>query len=229
MSLGRLYIVATPIGNLQDITFRAVSVLSSVDTIFCEDTRVTAKLLAHYKIQTRMVSLNARTEKAKIAHVLKLLEEGRDVAFVSDAGTPGISDPGSLLVSSVRGKLSGVSVVAVPGASALTAALSISGLPSSEFLFLGFLPHKKGREKLFGEIAQSKRTVVFYESPHRIMKTFEKLALTLDSSRTVVVGRELTKMYEQVISGNSKEVLDYFMSHKDKQRGEFVVSIRGVR
>ena len=229
MTLGTLYIVATPIGNMEDFTSRAISVLSSVDAIFCEDTRVTGKLLSHYKIQTSMVSLNARTEKAKISHVLKLLEEGKNVAFVSDAGTPGISDPGSMLVSSVRGKSSEVSVVAVPGASALTAALSISGVPSSEFLFLGFLPHKKGREKLFGEIAQSKRTVVFYESPHRIMKTLEKLALTLDSSRTVVAGRELTKMYEQVISGNSKEVFDYFMTHKEKQRGEFVVSIRGAR
>jgi len=225
MAIGTLYIVATPIGNLEDITLRAISTLSSVDTILCEDTRVTSRLTARYNIKTRLTSMNARTEKARIAHVLNLLSAGKNVALVSDAGTPTISDPGSALISSVRENLPDVSIIPIPGASALTAALSVSGLPSSEFLFLGFLPHKKGREKLFKEIAESKRMVLFYESPHRIMKTLSRLAEVLPAHRRIAVARELTKMFEQMRIGSAEEVLAYFTEHKEKQKGEFVVAV----
>lgn len=229
MSVGTLYIVATPIGNLEDITIRALAVLSSVDLILCEDTRVTSRLLERYNINTPMLSLNARTEKGKIPHVLKLLEAGKSAAYVTDAGTPGISDPGELLVASIRVKLPEANIVTVPGASALTAAISISGVPSAEFVFLGFLPHKKGRETLFKEIAASKRTMVFYESPHRIMKTLEKLSAIVEPLRKVVIARELTKVFEQVVSGSAQEVLTYFTENNDKQRGEYVVIIAPSR
>ena len=222
---GVLYIVATPIGNLEDITLHAIATLSSVDVILCEDTRQTMKLLGRYNVKTPLLSLNARSEKGRIAHVVRFLESGKNAALVSDAGTPTISDPGSMLVSSVRTALPEISVIAIPGASAVVAALSVSGLPSSEFLFLGFLPHKKGREKLFKEIADAERTVVFYESPHRIMKTLGKLSEYLDADRRVVVARELTKAFEQVVFGSSAEVLEYFTVNKDKQRGEFVIVV----
>lgn len=219
------YVVATPIGNLEDITLRAIAVLSSVDVVLCEDTRVTGILMKRYNINTPLLSYHAHSNEKKVQAVCKLLEQGKSVALVSDAGTPGISDPGTGLVAAIRALLPQVNVVAVPGPSALIAALSISGLPSSEFVFLGFVPHKKGRNKLFTEIAESKRTVVCYESPHRIIKTLTSLAQLLESSRHVVVGRELTKHFEEAVTGSISEVLRYFETHTDKQRGEFVIII----
>src|SRR3989344_765243 len=183
-----LYIVATPIGNLEDITLRALRVLKEVDLILCEDTRVTKRLLEKYEIKTPTMSYHAQSKLSKVEKIFALLEEGKNLALVSDAGTPTISDPGCLLVSQIRQHfmsrsnldIEEVKIAPIPGPSAVLAALSISGFPSSEFLFLGFLPHKKGRETLFKEIAVSKRTVVFYESPHRIIKTLESLKHHLD-------------------------------------------------
>ncbi len=219
------YVVATPIGNLEDITLRALSVFSSVDLIVCEDTRETLKLLQRYNIEKPLLSFHAKSGAPKINAIVKILEVGKSVALVSDAGTPGISDPGSQLVAAVREKFPDMPIVAVPGANAAVAALSISGLPASDFLFLGFLPHKKGKEKLFSEIAASKRTVVFYESPHRIMKTLQRLSELLGQNHRVVVAREITKMFEQVVSGTAPHVHAHFTEHGDEMRGEFVVLV----
>ncbi|HEY4511373.1 MAG TPA: 16S rRNA (cytidine(1402)-2'-O)-methyltransferase [Candidatus Paceibacterota bacterium] len=226
-----LYIVATPIGNLEDITLRALNILKNVDGVICEDTRMTARLLNKYEIKKPLISYNAHSTEAKSEQLIGLLEEGKNLALVTDAGTPGISDPGCLIVKEVRDhfKKGEVTVMPIPGASALTAALSASGLPSSDFLFLGFLPHKKGRQTLFKEIADSERTVVFYESPHRILKTLEALNIHLEaelpSNRKVVVARELTKVFEEIVSGTPEEVLNYFKGHPEKVRGEFVVMV----
>lgn len=228
--MATLYIIATPIGNLEDITLRALRVLKEVDVILCEDTRTTLRLLQKYGITTPTLSYHVHSGKLKVDKVLKLLEEGKNLALVSDAGTPTISDPGVLLVSQVKEKFgSEVAVMPIPGPSAVIAALSVSGLPSSDFLFLGFLPHKKGRETLFKEIASSKRTVVFYESPHRILKTLSSLSANLTIYRKVIIARELTKIYEETVSGTARELLDYFSKHKDKVRGEFVVMVDPVR
>lgn len=217
--MSKLYVIGTPIGNLGDITFRAIETLKSVDLILCEDTRVTQKLLNHYEIKKKTLSYHSRSGVAKLDKILELIKEN-DLALVSDAGTPTISDPGSILVDAVRKE--GVEVITIPGPSAVVSALSISGLPSSEFVFLGFLPHKKGRETLFREIKEMKRTVVFYESPHRIIKTLESLK---DVGKEVVVAKELTKIHEEVIHGSAEEILEYFDANKDKIRGEFVVMV----
>ena len=227
--MGKFYIVATPIGNLEDVTLRAIRMLKEVDLVLCEDTRVTRKLLSHYGISKKVESYHARSKSNKLDTVIRLIREGKDIAYVTDAGTPAISDPGSELVAKVKELLSDVEVIAIPGASALTSALSVSGLPASEFLFLGFLPHKKGRETLFKEITESKRTVVFYESPHRLMKTLhslsDHLAAQPPSERKVVIARELTKIHEEIISGSPLEVLNYFKENPDKVRGEFVIVV----
>lgn len=223
--MSKLYVIGTPIGNLEDISPRALSVLQEVDIVLCEDTRVTKKLLNHYNIDTKTLSYHSQSGEAKIEKVLEFLEEGSNLALVSDAGTPAISDPGSFLVSRVREGLPSTEIIVIPGPSAVISALSISGLPSSSFTFLGFLPHKKGRETLFREIAESYKTVVFYESPHRIMKTLEKLIEVIDETRKVVIARELTKMYEESISGSPREVFEYFTKNEEKQRGEFVVMV----
>lgn len=217
-----LYVVATPIGNLGDMTHRAVEVLGQVSLIAAEDTRVSKKLLAHYGISTPLLSYHAQSNDGVIGKIIEKLEEG-DVALVTDAGTPGVSDPGSELVARVRS--AGATVVSVPGASALTAALSIAGVPVHEFTFIGFLPHKKGRQTLFVEIAESTRTVVMYESPHRIMKTLVSLSEVLGADKVVTVCRELTKMHEEVVQGSAAEVLAYFEEHTEHQRGEFVVLV----
>jgi 16S rRNA (cytidine1402-2'-O)-methyltransferase len=220
------YVVGTPIGNLEDITLRAIRILGEADMILCEDTRVTAKLLEKYSIQKPTMSYHSQSKISKIEKILDLIEEGKTLALVSDAGTPTISDPGSLLVSKIREQFPDIKIIAIPGPSALISALSISGLPASEFLFLGFLPHKKGRETLFKEIAALKRTAVFYESPHRILKTIESLK-TFVPKRKIVIARELTKLFEELVSGTPAEVDEYFKSHPDKVRGEFVVLVSG--
>jgi 16S rRNA (cytidine1402-2'-O)-methyltransferase len=213
---------------MEDITFRAVRVLGEVDLVLCEDTRVTKNLLTKYNIKTPTFSYpsdNLATD-TKFEKILTLIEEGKTLALVSDAGTPTISDPGSVLVQKIKEKFLDIEIIAIPGPSAVASALSISGLPASDFTFLGFLPHKKGRETLFKEISVTERTVVFYESPHRILKALESLKKFVPD-RKIVIARELTKVFEQVISGTPAEVEKYFTDNADKVRGEFVVIVAG--
>ncbi|TSD07783.1 MAG: 16S rRNA (cytidine1402-2'-O)-methyltransferase [Parcubacteria group bacterium Greene0714_4] len=233
--MSTFYVVATPIGNLEDITLRAIRVLKEVDLILCEDTRQTRKLLSAYDIRTPVESYHAQSTRGKAEKILKMLGEGKNLALVSDAGTPTISDPGSLLVEQIYERFGNppqgeVRVVPIPGANAALAALSVSGIPSSSFLFFGFLPHKKGRETLFKEIAISKRTIVFYESPHRIEKTLAALVAHLKggTGRTVSIGRELTKKFEEIISGSVEDVATYFLSNSERIKGEFVVIVSGA-
>lgn len=225
--MSTLSIIATPIGNLEDLTFRALRALREADVILCEDTRVTKRLLDRYGLRGKpLVPYNERKSGLAAERVIALLAAGKNLALVSDAGTPGISDPGSFLVRKVRENLPETRIVAVPGPSALAAALSVAGVPAQEFVFLGFLPHKKGRETLFREIAAAKRACVFYESPHRIVKTLEALA-EYAPGKTVALARELTKVYEEVISGSAGELLEHFEKNPDKVRGEFVALVTG--
>ncbi len=231
--MSKFYIVATPIGNMGDITFRAIETLKSVDVILCEDTRETKKILDKYGINTPTMSYpsddvvgkNSR-QSNKLDKIFELLKEGKNLALVSDAGTPGISDPGSMLVSKIkdRARQDLAQVIPIPGPSAVITALSACGLPTHEFTFLGFLPHKKGRETIFKEIAASERTVVFYESPHRILKTLESL-VKFCPNKKVCIARELTKIYEEFKTGTPAEVLEYLVQNPEKQRGEFTVIV----
>jgi len=243
--MSKFYVVATPIGNMGDITLRAIETLKSVDLILCEDTRETKKILDKYNINKPTMSypsddVGKDFRQSKLAKIITLLEEGKNLALVSDAGTPGISDPGAMLISKIKEKFNmltnsaiaenvnmTVDVIPIPGASAVIAALSASGLPTHEFTFLGFLPHKKGRETLFKEIASAKKTMVFYESPHRILKTLESLVkfCPKENQKKVCVARELTKIYEEFKIGTPTEVLEYFQNNPDKQRGEFTVIV----
>ena len=223
--IGSLYIVATPIGNLEDITLRAIRILKEVDYVLCEDTRTTQNLLNRYEIKTKTMSYHAHSTENKESVIINLLKGGKNLALVSDAGTPCISDPGVMLVANVRKEFGrDAKVVPIPGPSALISALSASGISSAEFVFLGFLPHKKGRETLFKEIGNSKRVIVFYESTHRIMKTLASLIKYAPKFK-VVIGRELTKQFEEFVEGYPDEVLKYFTDNNDKQRGEFVVIV----
>jgi 16S rRNA (cytidine1402-2'-O)-methyltransferase len=216
--MGVLSIVATPIGNLEDITLRALRVLKECDVIYAEDTRVVSKLLAHYEIQKPLQRLDAAMEGKRAGQIIERLEQGEHVVYVSDAGTPGVSDPGARLVAQVRA--AGYRIDAIPGASALTAALSIAGLESDAFTFLGFLPHKKGRQTTLKAIAASEHPVVLYESPHRILKLLKELAAV--GIEHVSIGRELTKMHEEFITGSPAE-LAASLEKRGAVRGEFVV------
>lgn len=233
-------VIGTPIGNLGDITLRALETLKSADIILCEDTRVTKKLLGHYGISKPTLSYHSKSSVSRTEDIIGLIEASKNLALVSDAGTPGISDPGSQLVRIIRKRFADeiksgeLKIESIPGPSALISALSISGVPCSDFVFLGFLPHKKGRETLFSEIAGSKRTIIFYESPHRIMKTLESLEehlsvkntdKNIDNGKTITVCRELTKIFEEVSQGSPKDVKKYFETNLDKVRGEFVVIV----
>ncbi len=229
--MSTFYIVATPIGNLEDMTLRAIRILKEVDIVLCEDTRVTQKLLKHYEINDKQLSTyNAQKSGASFAKIADWIKEGKNIALVTDAGTPGISDPGSELVEKLKGEFTSeeLKIEPIPGASALVAAISAAGIPASEFTFLGFLPHKKGRETLFKEIAKGERTFIFYESPHRIMKTLEKLSEIIEENREVVVAKELTKIHEQFVSGSAAGTLTYFKENPDRVRGEFVVIVSGM-
>lgn len=223
-NMSTLSIVATPIGNLEDITLRAIRALKEADMVLCEDTRVTRKLLQHYDIDTPTMSYHSHSTLSKTDKITELLQEGKSLALVSDAGTPGISDPGTALVAHIRKELPDVTIEAIPGASALTAAISIAGVRTADFVFLGFLPHKKGRETLFTEMAESKRTIIFYESPHRFLKTIDSLIEHVPQGN-IVIARELTKIHEQVVSGTPQEIKNYFLEHEEKVRGEFVVIV----
>ncbi len=219
--MATLYVVATPIGNLEDLSFRALRILKEVDLILCEDTRITKKLLAHYQITKPTISYHQHSRLTKIKHILEQLKQGKQLALVSEAGTPSISDPGAKLVSYLVGQLPHLKIIPIPGPSALTAALSIAGLPADKFIFLGFPPAKKKRKKFFEKIAQAKYTVVFYESPHRIIRTLEELKNILNSN--IVVCRELTKKFETIYRGKIEEVIEQIK--KGPIKGEFVVII----
>jgi 16S rRNA (cytidine1402-2'-O)-methyltransferase len=222
----KLSIVSTPIGNLEDITTRALRTLAEADLVLCEDTRVTKKLLAHAGISTPTLSYHAHSGSAKYEKIIDLLKEGKQLALVSDAGTPLISDPGSALLERVQHELrEEVLLESVPGPSAVTAALAVSGVPSDRYCFLGFPPHKKGRKTFFEEVASIPTTVVFYESVHRIQKALTSLVETLSPHRTVIVCRELTKLHEETVRGTARDVQHYFDAHPDHIRGEFVVVV----
>ncbi len=224
--MATLFVIGTPIGNLEDITLRALRVLKEVDLVLCEDTRMTARLFSKYDIATPKMSYHAQSKLSKSDKILALLEEGKNLALVSDAGTPCISDPGSLLLAQVREKFGDtVDIVPIPGPSALITALSAAGISVAEFTFLGFLPHKKGRETLFKEIATSSRVMAFYESPHRIEKALESLEKFCGGDRGVIVARELTKIHEEFVRGTSAEVRAHFTKNPDRVRGEFVVIV----
>lgn len=212
---GTLFVVGTPIGNLADITARAVATLRAVDVVCCEDTRVTAKLLAAYEIQKPLVSLHEHSDDVTVAKVVAQLGEGKCVAYVSDAGTPGVSDPGGKLVAAVAA--AGYAVVPIPGPSALTAALSVAGFPTEPCTFVGFPPHKKGRTTFFAELAARDEAVVLYESTHRIHKTLA----ALPQDRVALLGRELTKMHETLYRGTVAEITAQLATTSTK--GEFVI------
>jgi len=220
MDTGKLYIVATPIGNLGDITLRALETLKSVDFILCEDTRVTKKLLDHYEIKKPTISYHQHSDYKKTKEIINLLNEGKNLALVTDAGTPGISDPGNMLISDLL-KNKTDQIVPIPGPSAITAALSVSGFPTDKFLFLGFPPHKNKRQKFFKEAVAHEFTTAFYESGHRILKCLKELKEYLDPKAQIMVGRELTKQFETVYRGTIDEV----MNQMTEERGEFVVII----
>lgn len=219
--MGTLSIVATPIGNLEDITLRALRTLKECDVIYAEDTRVISKLLSRYEIAKPLQRLDAATEGKKAREVVERLEGGEHVVYLSDAGTPGVSDPGARLVEQVRSVLPDARIEAIPGPSALTALLSIAGLEAAGFTFLGFLPHKKGRQTALKGIAESELATVLYESPHRMEKLIDE-AQAVNISR-MIIGRELTKLHEEVVSGTPEEVREHFVTHPDRLRGEFVV------
>lgn len=203
-----LYIVATPIGNLEDITLRAVNVLSNADTILAEDTRVTKILLDRYNIKKNLISYHEHSGPKKIDEIIELLKSGKNLALVTDAGTPGINDPGNFLIHRILKEIPELKIVPVPGPNAAVVALSVSGFPSDEFVFLGFPPHKKGRQTFFKRIGNISETIVFYESKHRIIKTLENLRdLSLLESRKIIVVRELTKQFETIYRGTIEEVL----------------------
>lgn len=219
-----LYVVATPIGNLEDITLRALRILKEADLILCEDTRHTKRLLARYEIKTPTMSYHQHSGGAKIDKIAGLLREGKNLALVSDAGTPGINDPGVMLIKELVQQMGeNVHIVPISGPSALVAALCVSGLPSHEFSYLGFVPHKKGRQTFFQKVADSETTTVFYESSHRIMKTLESFAEILSSTRQLVVCRELTKMHETIYRGSCGSIIAALKQTSTK--GEFVIII----
>ncbi|MFZ2153754.1 MAG: 16S rRNA (cytidine(1402)-2'-O)-methyltransferase [Candidatus Moraniibacteriota bacterium] len=216
---GILYIVATPIGNLGDITLRALETLKSVNLILCEDTRVTRKLLDRYEIKTPSLSYHQHSKIKRIDEIKERLLGGENMALVTDAGTPGVSDPGNVLVGEVV--VAGIRVVPIPGASAIGALISVAGIDMQKFVFLGFPPHKKGRQTFFKEAISFKYPVMYYDSPHRLLKNLELLK-ELGYAKNVIVGRELTKMFEETVRGSADEIIEYF-SRKEKIKGELVV------
>jgi 16S rRNA (cytidine1402-2'-O)-methyltransferase len=236
-----LYIVATPIGNLEDISLRAIRILKEADLILCEDTRNSSVLLKHYEIKTPCISYHQHSDETKIKQIIKILEEGKNLALVTDAGTPGISDPGGVLIARVLEHFGeDMKIESVPGPSAVTAALSISGIPTDKFIFMGFPPHKKGRQTFIRKIIESEYPVAVYESKHRIGKFLEELKAEKERNEygedeeikkkkknlsSVVVCRELSKMHETVYRGDIDDIINKISATPDDQKGEFVVII----
>jgi len=221
---GKLYLVPTPIGNLQDMTFRAVEVLNQADLILAEDTRTSAKLCQHFDIKTPMRSHHMHNEHKMLQGVVSQLQSGASVAVISDAGTPGISDPGFLLVRAALEE--GIEIECLPGATAFVPAFVISGLPCDRFVFEGFLPVKKGRQTRLTELATEPRTMVFYESPHKLLKTLTDFCAVFGPERPISVSRELSKLHEETIRGTCTSALAHFSEHAP--RGEFVLVLGGA-
>lgn len=221
--MAKLTIVPTPIGNLEDITLRAIRVLKEADIVLAEDTRTTSFLLKHLGIEKRMFAHHKFNEHAAVESVVSRIEAGENIALVSDAGTPGISDPGFLLVRTCIEH--GVDVETLPGATAFVPALIQSGFPADRFCFEGFLPQKKGRAKRLEQLSDETRSIIFYESPYRVVKALEQFAEIFGDDRSVSVSRELTKKFEQTVRGTLKEVADHFKTHEPK--GEFVIVLAG--
>ena len=217
--MAKLYIIPTPIGNLEDITFRAVRLLAEVDAVLAEDTRTTKNLFSRYEIENKLISYHLNNEHKVVNRIVEELKNGMVYALVSDAGTPGISDPGFLLVRECLEQ--GIEVECLPGATAFVPALVNSGFPTEKFVYEGFIPHKKGRQTRIQQMADETRTVVFYESPHRIMKTLVALNEVVDEARKIAVCREISKKFEETVRGTIPEVIQHFEQHPIK--GEFVV------
>jgi 16S rRNA (cytidine1402-2'-O)-methyltransferase len=217
--MAKLYIIATPIGNLKDISLRALEILKEVDLILCEDTRKTKILLNHYQINIPVESYHQHSNLKKVDYIVNLLKQGKNLALVSDSGTPGISDPGNRLIELLNTKYQiQTTIVPIPGSSAITAIASVCGFPMDKFIFMGFPPHKKGRQKFFKEVAEYKYPVILYESPYRIIKTLKELGVLADFE--VVIGRELTKKFETIYRGKISEIINQI-----NPRGEFVIVI----
>jgi len=223
--MSKLYIVPTPIGNLEDITFRAIKVLKTVDLILAEDTRTSGKLLKHFDIGTQMHSHHMHNEHKMVERIINRLHSGETIALISDAGTPAISDPGFLLTRACI--QNNIEVECLPGATAFVPALVNSGLPNDRFVFEGFLPVKKGRQTRLKLLSEEERTMIFYESPHKLIKTLTQFAEYFNEERQVSVSRELTKLYEETIRGTIKEVLNHFENKAPK--GEFVIVVDGKK
>lgn len=221
--MGKLYIIPTPIGNLEDITFRALRLLKEVDLILAEDTRTTGILLKHFEIQNKMQSYHKFNEHKAITHVISRLNSGENIALVSDAGTPGISDPGFLITRECAKE--GIEIICLPGATAFVPALVASGIPCDRFYFEGFLPQKKGRVTRLKELAEIDRTIVLYESPYRVVKTLTQLAEHLGEDRYASTCREISKIYEETRRGSLRDLISHFSVNEP--RGEFVIVVSG--
>lgn len=220
---GKLYVVPTPIGNLEDITFRAIRVLKEVDLVLAEDTRVSAKLMKHFDISTPMQSHHMHNEHKTVETLSRRISQGERIALISDAGTPAISDPGFLLVRTCVQM--GIEVECLPGATAFVPALVVSGIATDKFVFEGFLPDKKGRQTRLGILAQESRTIIFYISPHKVIKTLSDLIVHMGADRRASISRELTKLHEQILRGTLSQLLEHFENHVPK--GEFVLIVEG--
>lgn len=233
MTLGTLFVAATPIGNLEDISLRALRILREADYVLCEDTRTTRVLLNKHEIKTPSISYHQHSGFGKIQQLLRYLGEGKDLVLVSDAGTPGISDPGSVLVAAALKEYGNdLKVVPLPGASAVVSALSVSGWPVDRFTFFGFLPHKKGRQTMLKEIIQSHYPAAFYESKHRLQKCLKEIIILSEELQVkveIILGRELTKMFENFYRGQPVELLTLLEADTDMQKGEFVVLLRKLK
>lgn len=217
-----LYIVATPIGNLEDLSFRALRILKEVDLVLAEDTRVTQKLFKHYEIDTPLAVWHQHSKLKDWNKLKKHFQENKDIALVSDAGTPGLSDPGGKLIANVLQDFPDIDIVPIPGPATVASLISIAGIPLDKFNYLGFVPHKKGRQTMMQNIKDSKVPVIFFESVHRIMKTLDQLK---DCSKQIIVGRELTKKFETVYRGTAAEILKTLEDNKEQQKGEFVILV----
>ncbi len=220
----KLYLVPTPIGNLADMTYRAVEILNSVDLILAEDTRTSGKLLNHYGIKTQMLSYHMHNEHKISDQIVSKIQGGETMAIITDAGMPGISDPGFLLARKLIA--AGVAIESLPGATAFVPALVCSGLPSDKFVFEGFLPVKKGRQTRLKELAEETRTIIFYESPHKLLKTLEDFTIHYGADRQISISREITKLFEEHYRGTVADAIAYFAEKKPK--GEFVVVLAGA-